>query len=136
MDRSQKESLIVELQNSLKTAKTVIVAHQDGLTVAESTELRDKMRESDSAYKIVKNRLAVRALKGTKFEVLSKLFLGPTAIAFSEDMVAPAKVAHAFSKENPTSSRDNFEPRLLLPTCGSCYEASSVPRLIFLGLLC
>ena len=101
MDRSRKESLIVEIQNSLKTAKTVIVAHQDGLTVAESTELRDKMRESDSAYKIVKNRLAVRALKGTKFEVLSKLFLGPTAIAFSEDMVAPAKVAHAFSKENP-----------------------------------
>lgn len=101
MDRSQKQNLVVELQNSLKKAKTVIVAHQEGLTVAESTELRNKMRENDSAYKVIKNRLAVRALKGTKFEVLSKLFLGPTAIAFSEDMTAPAKITFAFSKENP-----------------------------------
>ena len=101
LDRSQKENLVTQLQDSLKKAKTVIVAHQEGLTVAESTDLRNKMRESDAAYKVIKNRLALRALKGTKFEVLGKLFLGPTAIAFSEDMIAPAKIAFAFAKENP-----------------------------------
>ena len=100
MDRSQKEKLVASLNETLSAATSIVVTHQTGLTVAEVTELRRRMREAGAGFKVTKNRLARRALEGTKFEQLSALFKGPTAIAFSRDPVAAAKVAVEFAKKN------------------------------------
>ena len=70
------------------------------MTVEEVTELRRQMRAAGASFKVTKNRLARRALAGTKFERLSPMFTGPTAIAFSRDPVAAAKVAVEFANKN------------------------------------
>ena len=78
----------------------LVVTHQSGLTVAEVSQLRRNMRDAGAQYKVTKNRLARRALEGTKFQALQPLFTGPTAIAFSDDPVAAAKVCASFAKKN------------------------------------
>ena len=78
----------------------MVVTHQTGLTVAEASDLRRRMREAGATYKVTKNRLARLALDGTRFEQLGPLFVGPTAIAYSADPVAAAKVAVAFARRN------------------------------------
>ena len=100
MDRMQKEELVASLNGVFGSANLVIVARPSGLTVAESTDLRRRMRESGASFKVTKNRLTRLALKGTKFEHLTDLFAGPTAIAFSEDPVAAAKVAVEYADDN------------------------------------
>jgi large subunit ribosomal protein L10 len=100
VDRSQKEKLVTSLQKSLSGVACVVVTHQTGMTVAEVTDLRRQMRAAGANFKVTKNRLARRALQGTKFERLSPLFIGPTAIAFSRDPVAAAKVAVEFANKN------------------------------------
>jgi len=100
VDRTQKEGLVASLHQTLKDASIVVVTHYSGLTVAEMGELRNKMREEGANFKVTKNRLTRRALEGTKYEGLSGMFNGPTAIAYSEDPVAAAKAAVNFSKEN------------------------------------
>ena len=86
--------------DALADTACVVVTHQTGLTVAEVTDLRRQMRAAGASFKVTKNRLARRALAGTKFERLSPLFTGPTAIAFSRDPVAAAKVAVEFANKN------------------------------------
>lgn len=100
MDRVQKEELVTLLNGVFASASLVVVTRPSGLTVAESTDLRRRMLESGASFKVTKNRLTRLALKGTKFESLSDLFVGPTAIAFSEDPIAAAKVAVKFAGEN------------------------------------
>ncbi len=100
MDRSQKQKLIDTLHQSLSDTVCVVVTHQNGMTVEEVTLLRRQMRAVGAGFKVTKNRLARRALEGTKFERLSSLFKGPTAIAFSRDPVAAAKVAVEFAVKN------------------------------------
>jgi large subunit ribosomal protein L10 len=100
VDRMQKEELVALLNGVFESANLVIVTRPSGLTVAESTELRSRMRESGASFKVTKNRLTRLALKGTKFEHLTELFAGPTAIAFSDDPVAAAKVAVEFADDN------------------------------------
>lgn len=100
MDRSQKQELITALHQTLMSAELVVVTRQAGMTVAEVTSLRRKMREAGAGFKVAKNRLARRALEGTKFTGLSSLLKGPTAIAYSKDPVAAAKAAHAFAEDN------------------------------------
>ena len=78
----------------------MVVTHQSGMTVEESTDLRRKMLAAGASFRVTKNRLARIALKGTKFEGLDGLFTGPTAVAFSEDPVAAARVAVDFAKSN------------------------------------
>jgi large subunit ribosomal protein L10 len=78
----------------------VVVTQQSGLTVAEVNDLRTRMREAGASYKVTKNRLTKLALEGTQYEALKSLFEGPTAIAYSEDPVAAAKVAVKFADEN------------------------------------
>ena len=78
----------------------MVVTHQTGLTVEEVTDLRRKMRAAGASFKVTKNRLARRALEGTRFTALGSLFKGPTAIAYSKDPVAAAKVVAAFAKDN------------------------------------
>lgn len=100
MDRSHKEALVTSLNQSLSDIACVVVTHQTGMTVAEVTDLRRRMRAAGANFKVTKNRLARIALTGTKFEGLSTLFTGPTAIAFSRDPVAAAKVAVEFANKN------------------------------------
>jgi large subunit ribosomal protein L10 len=100
VDRSQKEKLVASLHDALSDTVSVVVTHQSGLTVAEVTGLRRRMRDAGAGFKVTKNRLARLALKGTQFEGLSPLFTGPTAIAFSRDPVAAAKVAVEFANSN------------------------------------
>jgi large subunit ribosomal protein L10 len=78
----------------------VVVTHYSGLTVAELGVLRREMRAAGASFKVTKNRLTRRAIEGTKYSPLSDMFTGPTAIAYSDDPVAPARVAVKFAKSN------------------------------------
>jgi large subunit ribosomal protein L10 len=100
VDRTQKEKLVASLNQALSSTVAVVVTRQSGLTVAEATRLRRRMREAGASFKVTKNRLARLALKGTPFEELAPMFTGPTAIAWSQDPVAAAKAAVEFAKTN------------------------------------
>lgn len=100
MDRTEKQAFIDDLHGSLKSANTIVVAHYAGLTVSDLTKLRGELRKVGAKLKVSKNRLTKRALEGTAFTGLGPMLKGPTAIAYSEDVVAPAKVAVAFAKDN------------------------------------
>ena len=100
MQRKQKEQSVAALHESLGGMNLMVVAHQTGMTVAELTVLRRRMRAAGAGFRVTKNRLAKIALDGTPFEGLSDLFRGPTAIAFSADPVAAAKVTADYANEN------------------------------------
>jgi large subunit ribosomal protein L10 len=100
VDRTQKEELVKSLQQVLADTVCVVVAHQSGLNVAEATQLRRQVRSAGAGFRVTKNRLMRPALTGTAFEPLSALFTGPTAIAFSRDPVAAAKVVVQFANRN------------------------------------
>ena len=100
MSRSEKTDAVAALNATFNEAAVVVVTRNLGLTVAQSTDLRLKMREAGASYKVAKNRLAKIALSDTQYESLSDLLTGPTAIATSADPVAAAKVAVEFAKTN------------------------------------
>jgi large subunit ribosomal protein L10 len=100
VNRSEKTEAIAELNQIFKDASLMVVTRQSGLTVQEVTDLRRKIRAAGASYKVAKNRLTLRALEGTPFKALGSLFKGPTAIAYSKDPVAAAKVVSAFAKNN------------------------------------
>jgi large subunit ribosomal protein L10 len=100
MDRSQKADLVAELKNVFTETSVVVITRNHGLTVAQSTELRLKMRDAGAQYKVAKNSLALIALDGTRYSPISDLLKGPTALATSGDPVAAAKVAVDFAKTN------------------------------------
>jgi large subunit ribosomal protein L10 len=100
MDRTQKKLAVEEVSSILGDIETVIVSHNKGLTVAQITDLRRRVRKSGASMKVVKNRLVKIALKGTKFEALTPLFKGPTSVTYSKDPVAAAKAIVEFSKTN------------------------------------
>ena len=100
MDRTEKAELVNTLNRTFQDASLVVVTRQSGLTVAEVTDLRRKMREAGCSYKVAKNRLTRLALEGTAFKEIGSMFVGPTAIAHSKDPVAAAKVAVTFAKGN------------------------------------
>ena len=99
MKRSEKKEFVQKLKDELDSSSSVIVAHYSGLTVAESQELRSEMRNNGAKFKVTKNRLAKLAIEQTQFKDMADLFTGPTAIAYSDDTVAPAKVAVNFDKK-------------------------------------
>lgn len=101
MDRTQKEELVAEMRQTFSGTAVVVVTHYTGLTVAEMSALRAKMRDQGAGFKVTKNRLTRLALDGTPYRGLSDLFTGPTAIAYSDDPVAAPKVAADFAKSNP-----------------------------------
>jgi large subunit ribosomal protein L10 len=100
VDRNQKSELVASLHERFVNAGLVVVTHNQGLTVAEITALRQKIRDAGAGFKVTKNRLTRLALAGTKFESLGDLFTGPTTIAYSSDPVAAAKAMVEFSKSN------------------------------------
>ena len=100
MNRAEKADLVALLNTTFKETEVVVVTRNLGLTVAQSTDLRGKMRDADASFKVSKNRLAKIALKDTRYEPLSDLLTGPIALATSSDPVAAAKVAVEFAKTN------------------------------------
>jgi large subunit ribosomal protein L10 len=101
MDRTQKEEMVASLHRTFSETAVVLVSHYTGLTVAEMSDLRVRMREAGAAIKVAKNRLAKLAVAGTPYQELGELFKGPTAIATARDPVAAAKVVVGFAKTNP-----------------------------------
>jgi large subunit ribosomal protein L10 len=100
VNRSEKAESISALNQIFKDANLMVVTRQSGLTVQEVTDLRRKVRAAGASYKVAKNRLMLRALEGTAFTALGSMFTGPTAIAYSKDPVAAAKVIATFAKDN------------------------------------
>ena len=100
MDRAQKQEAIEALKGVFDSSGAVVVTHYLGLTVAEMTDLRGKLREQGAQLKVVKNTLAQKALGGSVGEAGDALFKGPVAIAFAADPVSAAKVATQYAKEN------------------------------------
>ncbi len=104
MKRSDKDDFVKNLKEDLKNSSSLIVTHYSGLSVNETDDLRKSMRDNGAKFKVTKNRLTKLALADTQYESISDLFNGPTAIAYSEDPIAPAKVAVDFAKKY-----DNFK---------------------------
>jgi large subunit ribosomal protein L10 len=100
MDRTQKAEAVQSLHGLFTKAGAVVVAHYNGMTVAQMGELRSRLRKAGASFKVAKNRLAMRALEGTQAAGISDLFKGPTGIAYSNDPVAAPKVLVAYAKEN------------------------------------
>ena len=98
MDRAKKAESIETLKGVFENAGAVVVTHYMGLTVKESEDLRGRLRAAGAAFKVVKNRLAQKAL-GDSAEVL-EMFKGPVAIAYGPDAVSAAKVATQYAKDN------------------------------------
>lgn len=99
MDRAQKAESVESLKSVFAGAGMMVVGHYSGLTVAELTVLRNRLRTEGGALKVVKNRLVKLAIDGTPKASASDLFKGPTAIAYSADPIAAARVAVAYAKE-------------------------------------
>src|SRR5919106_768273 len=100
--RAEKEQELQDLTAAFRSADTAIVVDYKGLNVPQVTELRRQLRGARAKYKVVKNTLAKRAMKGTAFEVLEAQFEGTTAIAYTgQDAVALAKALTTFMKGAP-----------------------------------
>ena len=98
MDRSQKAESVASLNAVFNEVGVVVINRNLGMTVAQSTALRGKIREAGASYKVAKNRLAKLAIKDTAYEGLGDMLTGPTAIAASLDPVAAAKAVVDFAK--------------------------------------
>ncbi|MDD2705894.1 MAG: 50S ribosomal protein L10, partial [Acidocella sp.] len=87
MDRIEKREFVAELSAVFAETSMVVVTRNAGMTVADVTDLRRKMRAAGASFKVAKNRLALLALDGTRFDGIAPLMKGPTAISWSKDPV-------------------------------------------------
>ena len=115
MNRSEKKDFVEKLKKEFNDSSSVIVAHYSGLTVDQAEDLRKEMRNNGAKFKVTKNRLAKLALEGTQYKEIADLFSGPTAIAYSDNPVTPAKVAVSFEKK-----LENFK------IIGGAYEGEKI----------
>ncbi|CAA9399574.1 MAG: LSU ribosomal protein L10p (P0) [uncultured Rubellimicrobium sp.] len=104
MDRAQKAEAVAELKQTFNETAVVVITRNLGLTVAQSTDLRIRMRDAGARFKVAKNTLTLIAVEGTTYAPIGDMLTGPTALATSADPVAAAKVAVDFAKTN-----DRFE---------------------------
>ena len=100
MDRAQKAESIETLKGVLADSGAVVVTHYMGLTVAEMTDLRGRLRKEGASFKVVKNTLVKKALNGAAGEGGDALFKGPVGIAYGPDPVSAAKVVTQYAKDN------------------------------------
>ena len=100
MDRTEKAEMVKVLEGIFDNSGSVVMTEYSGMTVAEMTELRAKLREQGATIRVVKNRLAKIALKGKPFEAASDMLSGPVAIAYAEDMISAPKVIVEFAKDS------------------------------------
>ena len=95
-----KQPIVDKIAEEIKDAQSVVLVDYRGLTVAQDTELRKKLRDAGVTYKVYKNTMIRFAAKGTAFEALEPNLEGPTALAVSkEDATAPARVLAEFAKK-------------------------------------
>ncbi len=100
MDRSQKAESVASLNAVFNEVGVVVVTRNLGLTVAQSTDLRLKIRDAGASFKVAKNRLAKLAIQDTNYAGIDDMLTGPTALASSVDPVAAAKAVVEFAKTN------------------------------------
>ena len=100
LDRTQKEEQVAYLNNIFSKAEVLIVTQNKGLSVSEVTDLRSQMRNAGGRFKVAKNRLVKLALKDTKYDHIADMFSGPTALAYSPDVIAAPKIVSMFAKSN------------------------------------
>ncbi len=98
MDRTEKREFVSSLADVFAATSMVVVTQNKGMTVAEVTKLRTQMRAAGATFRVAKNRLATLALDGTRFDGIKPMLKGPTALAWSTDPVAVAKVAVEFAR--------------------------------------
>jgi large subunit ribosomal protein L10 len=98
MDRNEKADVVEALRSTLSGAGAVVITRNLGMTVAQSTALRNKMRDAGAAYKVTKNTLAKIAIEGTPYSGLGDMLTGPTGLATSDDPVTAAKIVVEFAK--------------------------------------
>jgi large subunit ribosomal protein L10 len=100
VDRAQKETVVAELDQIFTGSGVIIVAHYTGITVSEMSDLRLRMRNVGGSVRVAKNKLVKLALEGKECQSMMDLFSGQTALIYSKDQVAAAKIAVQFSKDN------------------------------------
>lgn len=101
MQRADKKQFVKEFNLALKDSEFLLVANYKGLNVSEISSLRNDIKNSSkSNFRVAKNTLAKKALKDTNFEVVEKLFVGPTSVAYSDDPVSTSKIAVKFAERN------------------------------------
>src|SRR5436309_8653615 len=101
--RADKEVELQQLEAAFKGSDSAVLVDYKGLNVPQVTDLRRQLRVAKAKYKVVKNTIARRAVKGTRFEALEKYFEGTTAVAYTDkDPVALAKTLTTFVKTAPT----------------------------------
>jgi len=100
LDRTEKRKFVAGLNATLADTSMIVVTRNQGLTVAEATELRRRMRAAGATFKVAKNRLTHLALEGTRFDGLKPMLKGPTALAWAQDPVAVAKATVEFARTN------------------------------------
>ncbi|MDN6639795.1 MAG: 50S ribosomal protein L10 [Tetragenococcus sp.] len=99
---AKKAEIVTQVAQQFNAAESVVFVDYRGLTVEEDTRLRKQLRDENVEMHVIKNSILVRAAKEAGLEGLEEVFVGPTAVAFSnDDVVAPAKIVNEFSKEAP-----------------------------------
>ena len=104
MQREEKREFVKQFNSVLKDKEFMLVANYQGLNVSQISTLRSQISATNSNFRVAKNTLAKMAIKNTNFEMLEKLFVGPTSIAYSDDPVSTSRVLVDFAKDN-----DNLE---------------------------
>ena len=98
---AKKAEIVKQTTDMLNAAQSAIVVDYRGLTVAEVTDLRKQLRDAGIQMSVIKNKILDRAVEGTDYEDLKSTFVGPTAVAFSdEDPIAPAKILKKFADDH------------------------------------
>jgi len=100
VQREEKREFVKQFNSVLKDKEFMLVANYQGLNVAQISTLRSQISAANSNFRVAKNTLAKMAIKNTNFEMLEKLFVGPTSIAYSDDPVSTSKVLVEFAKDN------------------------------------
>jgi large subunit ribosomal protein L10 len=100
VDRAQKRELVERLNDQWKTSGVIVVAHYQGMTVAQMTDFRKRIKDAGGVVKVTKNLLAKLAVKGTDVESISDLLRGQTCVAYSQDPISAAKVSVRYAREN------------------------------------
>ena len=99
MPKPEKIALVDNIAGNLESAASVVLCDFKGINVEEISELRKRCREAGVTFRVIKNTMLIRAAEKAGIEGLDEFFVGPTAVAFSEDHAAPAKVLKGFQKE-------------------------------------
>ena len=100
MQKQQKREFVKNFNSVLKEKDFILVADYKGLNVAQISSLREQVSAANSNFKVAKNTLAKMAIKDTNFQMLEKLFVGPTSVAYSDDPVSTSKVLVEFAKDH------------------------------------